>query len=454
MISKHLSLSSMEGSRVLLIALVSMIVFCTSADAFGQRVDRRSYGRLPFEQKPAETKQVILEVGTGVVLTPEHREVLRAVWNDLSSTHTYSEDGEIVRGYVGERLVDRPDIQAAVLRWIHENPVTKTIVGEERCQICPGSGVIIVYEGRQKLDFTRVPCAACSATGKQPVEIVYTIICPFERLPEKGKSPLQIAQERLEASAASGDVVARLKLASVYRTGNKAVSPSPQKAHDLYLALASEGNLDGLKGYAELRHSWAVRDNDKRFAVVLGRLWSVLSKSSLLSFDVPDATPLDVIEMRVLQDRATELYVGDKMDFLKEGMPALLRGMDLANQSALGLIVVERLKSGSAVFGSDAVKSISTQASGLSRDAFAVLGAISEKGLAGPANLQAAHVYYSIALSLGTDSGMRRHVDRVARGASAQMTNELLATFANFRLQGSCPNTFVESVFIIKPEPK
>lgn len=452
--SKYQTCPNHSYIRSLRLAVLSILSICSLAVASGQRVDRRSYGDTPFGQKSLETRQVSFEVGSGAVLTPEHRMVLRAIWDDLSATHSYSEDGEIVQGAAGERLVDRPDIHAAVLRWIHENPVTKSVVGEERCQVCPGSGVIIVYESRQKLDFARVPCRACSGTGKQPVEIVYTVTCPFERLPERGKTPRQIAHEKLEASAASGDVAARLKLASVYRTGSKAVPPSPEKAHGLYLGLASEGNLDGLRGYALISKDRAVRDAERRFAVLLGRLWSVLSRSDLLTIDEPDATPLDEVEMGALLDKAAELYVGGRREFLKGGLTALLGELDLSNQSALRVVVVGRLKSGSTSFGSDAVRSLSTQAAGLGREAFAVLGAISEKGLAGPANPQAAHVYYSIALSLGGEDRMRQHVDRVAGGSSSRLTNELLATFAKFRPKGGCPVTFVESVFNITPEPK
>jgi TPR repeat protein len=444
--------TSTLGARI---SRALLLPFCAILTAVTCHAQTRSstYGdRYPRPDRPREVKQLSFEVGQGLLIVPEHRAVLKAVWDDLAATHSYSEDGEIERGGSGEKLVDRPDIHEAFLRWIHHNPVTRTVPGEERCEVCPGSGVIIVYEGRQRLDFKRFPCRACEGTGKRKVDLVYTITCPFDRLPPKSKTPRQLAQEHLEVSAAAGDPAARLKLATVYRTGTRIVPPNRSKSLELYQGLAEEGNLDGLRGLAELLSEKAVRPSDRAFAILVGRLWATLGRSRYLAIDQPDETPLDALAMTMLMDQAVELYVANKRGFLVEGVPALVRAIDLGAQSPLRLAVASHLKSNNAEFSADSLRALVSLAGGLNREAFAILGSISEKGLAGPPNPHAAHVLYSIASLLGTEESMRAHVARVAGQASPRLTQELLQTFAQFRRLGNCPITFVESVLNLKPD--
>lgn len=404
------------------------------------------------EAEPEKTVSVVL--GNSGSLTLEQSAVVKLVWYDVVKDYTYSDDGELQLGQGGQPLVETPEMIGAFYRWVSQNPVRKIVQENEKCTVCPGSGTIVVYEDAQRLRFRREACDACNGTGKRQVSIAYLLTCPADRLPPKGQTPRQRSQSALEASAASGDATARLKLAGQLRSGAVGVVKDEAKAQEIYFKLACEGNIDGLKGYAELLIRSARTQDEKAYAAVMLRAWSHLSGESLVDADLYDMPYLDRLHRTLLTGAAVDIFV--RRTLAKEGQnyPGLIKALDIKGQPPVRALVILRLKSGEQVYDRATMTSLMTTAQGLDPEAFAVLASICETGADGICRFQSAYAYYSMADQLKPALGLSVSVERLAKLCDTADTVELLNAFTAVRPTRKCPRTLIEAAYNLKSEAK
>jgi len=420
----------------------------TPGDQPRYRTDR--YGRIA-EEKPARLVPIV--VGVGIINPPQQALVVRGLWVSMAQTHSYGEDGEIVFGKGGEDInPDNPDIQLALYRWVALNP---TELPEElpiKCSVCPGSGVIIVYDDPgKKLSFTRQTCRACEGTGRSTERVSYRISCDSSRLPPKGKTPWQTKHEALVASAERGDVTSRLRLARIYKDGYRHLPKDLPKAREMFLGLASDGNLEGLREYAEIVEASAKGDTDKRYAAAINAALIVRmsTDSGPESATESDKPYLDRVEDELLAEAAWDLIESRKL--AKEGadLAGLVRAINPVQVSVVTSLVVSKLKSGRS-YGSVDVEPLLKSAESLNPDAFAALAHLCETGAVGAARPEAAYVFYSIAAKLRPNVGVSPRLTMLAQSCDMQTVNELIDMFARVRTQKDCPRTFIEAVYNLK----
>lgn len=405
--------------------------------------------------RDAIKKTVIITIGNGVLISPENTQVVSAIWDQMKTTHSFSEDGEIVSGQSGAPLTSEPEIVSAFYRYVAANQVSKLLTVSERCPACRGSGVIYVYPDdiAMRISPRKTDCANCEGGGRVPVEVLYKLICPPDKLAVKSKSPRQRKQDQLEALAKSGNVVARLQLASQFKDGAPLVERDIERAADIYVTLACEGVLEGLEGYLNIVRSREIKDSPKDFPAVLEAAVHKLKRSTQDGFGSvpPESSYLEQVQVRLLSDKLAALFSAKKLQKTNLSYRGLIGLLEADERRPAEFAIIECMKrEPSARFDMELVAKLAKAAQKNDPVAFAALAAVSERGLHELPNPQAAHIFFSIARLISRDSSLDSHIKRVAVSADLKLSQEILSEFSRISTVDGCPATLIASILKIK----
>jgi hypothetical protein len=400
-------------------------------------------------------KTVIITIGKGVLISPENTQVVSAIWDQMKESHSFSEDGEIVAGLAGAPLTSDPEILSAFYRYVAANQVSKLLVVSERCPACRGSGVIYVYPDdlAMRISPRKTDCANCEGGGRVPAEVIYKLICPPDKLPPKSKSPRQRKQDQLEALAKSGNIVARLQLASQFKSGSPLVERDVERAADIYMTLACEGVLEGLEGYLEIVRSQEMKDPPKDFLVVLEAAVVKLKKKTQVALGSvsSESSYLEQVQVRLLADKLSALFSAKKLQKTHLSYRGLVGLLDADVRGPAEMAIIECMKrEPSARFDMELLAKLTKAAQKNDPVAFATLAAVSEQGLHDLPNPQAAHIFFSIARIISRDPALDAHIKRVVINADPKLSQEILAEFSRISTVEGCPATLIASILKIK----
>jgi len=438
-------------------SLLTLGVFIRSGEVRAQvspfGSDPSRLRRVAGQEKPIKT--VVIAVGHGVLLSPEHAQVVSGLWDQMKATHSFSEDGEIVPGLSGAPLTSDPDVIAAFYRYVAANQVSRALTISERCAVCKGSGVIYVYPDdiAKRISPTRTDCEYCEADGQVPVDVVYKLACAADKLPPRSKSPRQKKQEALESLAKSGNVEARLKLAEQFKSGAPLVTRDIDKASDAYATLACEGVLEGLAGFLDIARSQDGKESPKEFLVALEAAVAALGRkeSKYLGSAGADSSYLEQIRVRLLADKLTTSFAAKKLQKHHLDYRGLVNALEADERRAVEAVVVQWMKRGpSARFDMELLAKLIKAAQKSDSMAFAVLGVVTEQGLHDLPNPQAAHIFFSIAKHISRDPGYDGHIRRVSAHADIKVSEEILDEFSRISTADACPPTLIASILKIK----
>lgn len=398
-------------------------------------------------------KEAVIVVGNGVLFNQEQAAVVASIWNDLKSNHSYSEDGEIIEGLSGAPLTNSPEMVAVFYNYVSANELSKEVRTNERCQACKGSGVIYVYSDdfAQRLSPTRTECMECSGSGKVLADITYKLVCPADRLPAKPKSPRQNKQDALMALVKKGDVKARLEHAIQLKDGTVLVSQNLEMAKDVYAGLACDGVAEGLRGYLNIvrlsENQIQQRRLQNAFHDVVARMGQGMEADS----GKPEVHYLDQLQTKILADRLFELISSKKAQKKHLTYMGLLSALERHVKPDFRDVVIEWMQQpvGSR-FDLEQISKLMKFAEANDPGAFAALGSISEQGLHSVVNMQAAHIFYSLAFRVSNDASFRVHGDRVVNSCNLKLSEELLGDFEKSKVDGRCSRTYLNAVMKVQ----
>jgi hypothetical protein len=435
---------SLEAKRDLLTGLE---VDDKSESSFNQR----RYSNL----KPSVLRRdLVIYAFPGATLSAEQSAILKSVWEDVKIECTYTEEGDIEQTFAGQKLSDAPEMTDAFYRWLSKNEVKRKSRVEERCTNCRGAGILITYGEtvKDRLQYARNPCPSCSGTGRTAVEINYSIVCPEDKAPPKGRTPKLRRFDEVQLLAAKGDVNARLKLAEMLATGKAPTGIDRARAKEIYFGLMAQGELDAIRGFIEMYPKEPADPSEVKFVCAIQMALAHMTKSTVISskdFDVP----LDGFEVEILAERFRSLFEGKSMALRHLSYDGLSRAAAGVGLSPVRRIISDHLRSGKRSYDSKEVAELMLQAENLDPEAFVLLGCISELGLAGVSNPSGAYIYYSIAQKLRAKVDLRACLYRVKDSADSASL-EVLHFFPKATSNDKCSRTYIQSVFDLEMKSK
>ena len=436
--------NSLEAKRDLLTGLE---VEDKSESSFNQR----RYSNL---KSSVLRRDSVIYAFPGATLSTEQSAILKSVWEDVKSECTYTDEGDIEQSVTGQKLSDSPEMTDAFYRWLSKNEVKRKSRVEERCTNCRGAGILITYgeNVKDRLQYTRNPCPSCSGTGRTAVEISYSIVCPEDKAPTKGRTPKLRRFDELQLSAAKGDVNARLKLAEMLATGKAPTGIDTAKAKEIYFGLMAQGELDAIRGFIEMHPKESTDHSEVKFVCAIQMALTSMTKHADHSYKVFDV-PLDGIEVEILAGRFRSLFEGKSLAQRHLSYDGLSRAAAGVGLSPVRRIISDHLRSGRRHYDSKELAELMQQAENLEPEAFVLLGCISELGLAGVANPSGAYIYYSIAQKLRAKNDLRACLYRLKDSADAA-TMEVLHFFPKASSSDKCSRTYIQSVFDLEVKSK
>lgn len=392
--------------------------------------------------------------------------VFDEVWLNFRKTHTYNDDGIFEEKINATPILDSSDLRSAFNIYLVSNPISTTRTVQKNCQDCKGSGELIIYpDPKYILKSERIKCPQCSGLGKVPGKIRYTLICPKRYMPVKPITPGEAKQRALEELAKTGDFRARVQLANQYKDGTKYTKRDTQRAKSELIALIIEGSVEGLKAYelftSQLqRKEWEEVKMQETLRVAGALCEGVEIQRAMLDSNEKSSF-LSQVAVSLLAQVFRDLFAERKLKIQHLSLGGLATTTELMvadtsaankfkSKSELNKILIKWIRSGVPnSLSSDALKDLRGLAAKLDEDAFAVLGTVSELGLHGSANMQAAHIYYSIAYSISKKEIFLRHIKSL-NGYDISLSREVIEEFSRQQREGSCSLTFLESVYKIK----
>jgi len=414
-----------------------------------------------------EVSSATINVGVGVILRDEALSVFDEVWLKFRKTHIYNDDGFFEEKINATPIPDSSDLRTAFNIYLVFNPISTTRAVQKNCQDCKGSGDLIIYpDPKFILKSERIKCPQCSGLGKVPGKICYTLICPKRYMPVKPITPGEAKQRALKELAKTGDFKARVQLANQYKDGTKYTKRDTERAKSELIALVMEGSVEGLKAYELFtrqlqRKEWEEVKMLETLRMV-GALCDGIEIHSAMLDPRDNPSFLSQAAVSLLAQGFRDLFTERKLKLQHLSLGGLATTTELmvadtsaANKfkakSELNKILIKWIRSGVPdSLSTDALKDIRGLAANLDEDAFAVLGTVSELGLHGAANKQAAHIYYSIAYSISKKDIFLRHIKLLNGDVDISLSREVGEEFSRQQREGSCSQTFLEAVYKIK----
>ena len=399
-------------------------------------------------------RDLVIYAFPGAALSSEQSAILKSVWEDVKSECTYTDEGDIEQAVPGQKLLDTPEMTDAFYRWLSKNEVKRKFRVEERCTNCRGAGILITYGEtvKDRLQYARNPCSSCSGTGRTAVEISYTIVCPEDKAPPKGRTPKLRRFDELQLLAAKGDVKARLKLAEMLASGKAPTGMDRARAKEIYFGLMAQGEHDAIRGFIEMYPKESTDTSEVKFICAIQMALAHMTKSPVVSSKVFDV-PLDGIEVEILAERFRSLFEGKSMAHRHLSYDGLSRAAAGIGLSPVRRVISDHLRSGKRSYDAKDVAELMLQAENLDPEAFVLLGCISELGLAGASNPRGAYIYYSIAQQLRAKNDLRVCLYRVKDSADSA-TLEVLQFFPKATSNEKCSRTYIQSVFDLEVKSK
>jgi TPR repeat protein len=395
-------------------------------------------------------------------LPAENEKVFVNFYNSFIETHYINDEGEF---QVGQGIEDSPGSRALFLHYIAKNVPELTLEVGRRCPTCLGNSkvwVMVKPDDPLSLAKVEVDCEDCPSTGLIPTEVTYKFIYSSRRLPDLPEKPKVTKLRNLIVKALAGEVPSQLEYAGMLETGAPGVPKDVKLARELYAKSFASGSSTGLDGLVRLDQSAPLNVKDsERARHVLRLVQAKLNGSQEVraAFEANTETlgitpppSLGYIEVKLAEIEARTVYSYFKSGDLKlshitsGGMVELLR--PLKAQLDKNEPVTARAKIEYALIGYalDRMKLLKQAAVSMDPVAYAILGDISQRGLAGVTNIQAAAVLFSISKKIGKSSLVGDQLKGLDSRYESGKCQEMLEEFERTKSKGMANPYFIEAV--------
>lgn len=424
------------------------------------------------QAKQAEARKERVEVDVSKTpMTAENEKAFVGFYTSFIAGHQIDDDGEFQSG---QGIDDSPASRALFLHYVAKNTPEITLDLGRRCTTCLGNSKVWVKvnpDDPLSLAKVEIDCEDCPSTGLIPTEVTYRFIYTSKKLPELPEKPKVTKLRNLVVKALGGDVTSQLEYAAMLENGTPGVPKDGKLAHQLFMKAFVSGSAAGLDGLIRLEQDDTSNSKrSPRSRHVLKLVHAKLNGSQDVrsgfeinteSLGVAPPQGLGYVEVKIAEIEARSVYSYFKSGDLRMshigtgGTVEILRPLKAQmdkNEPVTARAKVEYALVGYAMepdassFGSDRVKIVKQAAVSMDPVAYGILADISQRGLSGVVNLQAAAVLFEISNKIKKSSLVGMQLDGLESRYDSRKCIEMLEEFDRTKTNGLANPYFIDAV--------